>query len=185
LIRARDVRDLVAPAGIPKLVRWEGRRYALRDVLGRRRVRGASVHLKAARSRMSLFPRTLRFWTALVVVLWSLTLQASPAVAGLAPSRLSGATAIASSRDADLIVIQRALENRVVAQKLRDYGVAPDDVQLRVANMSDRDVHTLATATKGLPTGGDDGLGVIISLLLIVVLVLVILKLMNKQVVVK
>jgi hypothetical protein len=134
---------------------------------------------------MSLFPRHLRFWTALIVVLWSLALQAGPAAAGLAPSRLSGATTIASSRDADLIVVSRALENRIVAQKLRDYGVAPADVQSRLASMSDHDVHTLATATKGLPTGGDDGLGVIISLLLIVVLVLVILKLMNKQVVVK
>jgi hypothetical protein len=134
---------------------------------------------------MSLFPRTLRFWTALVVVLWSLGLQAAPAVAGLAPSRASGLTTIATSRDADLMVVQRALENRVVAQKLRDYGVAPEDVQLRLAGMSDHDVHTLATASKGLPTGGDDALGVLISLLVIVVLVIVILKLMNKQVVVK
>lgn len=133
---------------------------------------------------MSLFPRKLRFWTGLFVIAWSLLLQAGPAGAGLAPSRVSGTTAIASSRDADLIVVQRALENRVVAQKLKDYGVASNDVQLRLANMSDQDVHTLATASKGLPTGGD-GAGFIISLLVIVILVLVILKLMNKQVVVK
>jgi hypothetical protein len=134
---------------------------------------------------MSLFPRRLRFWTALAVVTHSLALQAAPAAAGLAPSRLSGATAtIASSREADLVVVQRMLENRVVAQKLRDYGVSPDEARLRVASLSDDDLHTLASASKGLPSGGD-ALGTVIALLVIVVLVIVILKLMNKQIIVK
>lgn len=133
---------------------------------------------------MSLFPRRLKFWTALVVVVHSLALHAAPAVAGLAPSRVSGTTEIASTRQADLLIVQRMLENRVVAQKLKDYGVSPDDAKLRVANLSDEDLHTLATASKGLPSGGD-GLGTLIAILLIVVLVIVILKLLNKQIVVK
>jgi hypothetical protein len=76
------------------------------------------------------------------------------------------------------------LENRVVAQKLRDYGVSPDEARLRVASLSDDDLHTLASASKGLPSGGD-ALGTVIALLVIVVLVIVILKLMNKQIIVK
>lgn len=133
---------------------------------------------------MRLFPRTLRFWTAVVVVTYWCALQVTPAAAGLAPSRVSGATQIGSARDADLVVVQRTLENRVVAQKLRDYGVTPEQAQLRVASLSDRDLHTLASASRGLPSGGDD-LGVIIGLLVIVILVIVILKLMNKQIVVR
>jgi hypothetical protein len=133
---------------------------------------------------MRLFPRTLRFWTAIVVVTYSCLLQVTPAAAGLAPSRASGVTQIGSARDADLVVVQRTLENRVVAQKLRDYGVSPEQARLRVASLSDRDLHTLASASRGLPSGGDD-LGVIIGLLIVVILVIVILKLMNKQIVVR
>ena len=133
---------------------------------------------------MRLFPRTLRFWTAVVVVTYWCALQVTPATAGLAPSRVSGATQISSARDADLVVVRRTLENRVVAQKLRDYGVTPEQAQLRVASLSDHDLHTLASASRGLPSGGDD-LGVIIGLLVIVILVIVILKLMNKQIVVR
>jgi hypothetical protein len=134
---------------------------------------------------MRIFPRTLRFWTALIVLCWWCTLQTAPAAAGLVGSRTSGATTIASSRDADLIVVKRALENRLVAQKLRDYGVATGDVQLRLASVSDHDLHTLATASRGLPSGGDDAIGLLIGVLLIVLLVIVIMKLMNKQIVVR
>jgi hypothetical protein len=133
---------------------------------------------------MRSFPRTLRFWTALVMVIWWGVLHVAPVAAGLAPSRLSGETAITSTRDADLIAVQRALENKLVAQKLGDYGVAPADVQLRLASMSDENLHTLASASKGLPSGGD-ALGTLIALLIIVLLVIVILKLMNKEIVVK
>lgn len=133
---------------------------------------------------MKTFPRTLRFWTAALLVAYLGVLDVAPAAAGLAPSRASGTTSIASERAADLLVVQRALENRQVAQKLRDYGVAPADVQIRLASMSDRDVHTLASASKGLPSGGD-GTGTLISLLIIVILVIVIMKLLNKEIVVR
>ena len=133
---------------------------------------------------MKIFPTGLRFWTAILVVLTMSTLNFSPAMAGLAPSRTSGATTIASARDADMLVAQRVLENKIVAQKLRDYGVAPADVQLKLASMSDQDLHTLASASKGLPSGGD-GTGAIIGILIIIILVIIILKLMNKEVVVK
>jgi len=134
---------------------------------------------------MRLFPRRLRFWTALIVLTWWCCLQTAPAVAGLAPSQVSGETTIQSVRDADMVAVQRALENRVVAQKLRDYGVSPDDVKLRLASMSDQDLHTLASASRGLPSGGDDALSVLITLLIIVLLIIVIMKLMNKEIVVK
>jgi hypothetical protein len=120
----------------------------------------------------------------MIVVLTMSTLNFSPAMAGLAPSRTSGATTIASARDADMLVAQRALENKIVAQKLRDYGVATADAQLKLASMSDQDLHTLASASKGLPSGGD-GTGAIIGILVVIILVIVILKLMNKEIVVK
>ena len=133
---------------------------------------------------MTPFPKALRFWTALLVIFSMSCLDFSPAAAGLAPSAGSGATTIASARDADLLVAQRALENKVVAQKLRDYGVSPAEAQLKLASMSDQDLHRLASASKGLPSGGD-ATGAIIGILVVIILIIVVLRLMNKEVVVK
>ena len=133
---------------------------------------------------MRMFRGRIRFWTALVVVLYWTCLHLSPAAAGLAASRTSGETGIASARDADLVVVQRALEHRVVAQKLRDYGVRPDDVKLKLASMSDQDLHRLASASKGLPSGGD-GVGLLIGILVVILLVIIILKLLHKDVIVR
>lgn len=133
---------------------------------------------------MRLFPKRLRLITALVVVSWFSLLHVTPAAAALASSRLSGTTEIASQRDADMIAVQRALENKLVAQKLADYGVSTDQVQVRMVSMSDQELHTLASASKGLPSGGD-GVGLLISLLIVVLLVILILKLLNKEIVVR
>lgn len=134
---------------------------------------------------MRLFPKHLRPWTALVVALCMIALDVGPAMAGLAASRTSGGTAIASVRDADLLAAQRGLEHKLVAQKFRDYGVSTDDVQGRLASMSDEDLHTLASATKGLPSGGDGATGALIGVLVVVILVIVVLRLMNREVVVR
>jgi nitrous oxidase accessory protein NosD len=133
---------------------------------------------------MKDFPRALKFWTALLLLVYWCAFQAAPAGAGLVASQPSGATSIASVRDADMVTVQRALEHKVVARKLLDYGVKADEVQVRLADMSDQDLHSLASASKGLPSGGD-GLGIIVTVLVIVLLVIVILKLMNRQVIVR
>jgi hypothetical protein len=133
---------------------------------------------------MTPFPKALRSWTALLLILSMSSLDIRPVVAGLAPSAGSGATTIVSVRDADLITARRALENKVVAQKLHDYGVSPAEAQLKLASMSDQDLHRRATASKGLPSGGD-GTGAIIGILVVIILVIVVLRLMNKEVIVK
>jgi hypothetical protein len=130
------------------------------------------------------FPSRLRFWTAVSVLCCTSVLDFTPAVAGLAPSQPSGITGIVSTRDGDMLLAQRALENKIVAQKLRDYGVSAADAQLKLASMSDRDLHTLASASKGLPSGGD-ATGAVIGVLIIIILVIVVLRLMHKDVVVK
>jgi hypothetical protein len=132
---------------------------------------------------MNHFPRLLRSWTAALVIAALCVIQAAPAAAGLSPSQVSGTTSITSARDADMVVAQRGLEHRVVAQKLRDYGVTPEAAQARLADMSDRDLHT-RQASRGLPTGGD-GTGALIGVLIVVVLVIVILKLTNHDVIVR
>jgi hypothetical protein len=131
-----------------------------------------------------VFPKKLRFVTALIVALYWCVLNVAPAAAAITASRLTGATAIECPRDADLIAVQRALEHRLVAQKLKDYGVTPAEVEARLASLDDAELHTLASAARGLPSGGD-GLGIVVTLLVIVLLLILIMKLLNKEIVVR
>ncbi|NOT32861.1 MAG: PA2779 family protein [Candidatus Eisenbacteria bacterium] len=133
---------------------------------------------------MNRFNGTLRIWTAMVLILSMTALNLGTATAGLAPSTRSGETSVSSERDADMLMAQRALEHKVVAQKLRDYGVSADAAQLKLASMSDQDLHHLASASKGLPSGGD-GTGAIIGVLIVVILVIVVIRLMHHDVVIR
>lgn len=133
---------------------------------------------------MRCVSRRFRFPIILLLAVSCLAILPAPAPAGLAPSRATGETEVQSVRDADLIAVRHALEHRLVIQKLRDYGVSPDEAQARVARMSDEELHQLATATRGLPSGGDS-VGALIGVLLVVLLVIVIIKLLNKEIVIR
>jgi hypothetical protein len=133
---------------------------------------------------MRIFPRSRLFPVALVLAAYLAALQAAPALAAVVPSRLSDGSVLTSTREADLLAVQRMLEHKWVAQRLQDYGVRPAEVQAKLAQMPDQDLHALASYSHGLPSGGD-GLGTVIALLVIVILVIVVLKLLNKEVVIK
>lgn len=128
--------------------------------------------------------RPIRTWTAILALTSMCAMNISPVSAGLAPSRVTGTTSITSARDGDMLAAQRALENKVVAQKLHDYGVNPADAQARLSTMSDKDLHTLASASKGLPSGGD-ATGGLIGVLVVVILVIVVLRLTHHDVIVR
>jgi hypothetical protein len=103
------------------------------------------------------------------------------AEAGLIASHLSEAEA----RSENLAKVQSFLENRIVVQKLVDYGVSPEEAKAKVEAMSAQDLHRLASLTDRAAAGTDDGLGLLIGLAILVILIIVILKLMNKEVVVR
>jgi hypothetical protein len=90
----------------------------------------------------------------------------------------------AGSRVEDMAKVQSFLENKVVVQKLVDYGVSPAEAMAKVKAMSAQDLHRLASLTDRVAAGADGGEW-IIFLLIVVILVLVILKLMNKEVIIR
>lgn len=104
------------------------------------------------------------------------------AIAGVIASR---GTAGPGGASADLEKVQALLEEKVVAQKLVDYGVSPEDAMAKVRTMSDRDLHRLASLTDRAAEGTHDGLGLAIGLAILVILIIVILKLSNRQVIVR
>jgi len=104
------------------------------------------------------------------------------AVAGVIASHGTGAMV---ARNMDMTKIQSFLEQKIVLQKLSDYGVSADEAMEKVRAMSDRDMHRLATLTDRAAEGTDSGLGILIGLAVLVLLVVLILKLMNKEVIVR
>ena len=127
-------------------------------------------------------------YAAVLMALWFFGLVAFPSIAAasLTPSKMSGPTA-AINREADLQAVQKALEHKLVAQKLKDYGVSASEVQARLPRMSDAEVHQIAVLSKKLPQGGDDVIviGGIVTILIVIILIIVIIKLMHHEVIVR
>ena len=91
----------------------------------------------------------------------------------------------AGSRAEDMAKVQSFLENKVVVQKLVDYGVSPAEAMAKVKAMSAQDLHRLASLTDRAAAGADDGVGLLIGLAILIILIIVIFKLMNKEIVVR
>ena len=89
------------------------------------------------------------------------------------------------ARNVDMTKVQSFLEQKIVLQKLSDYGVSADEAMEKIRAMSNREVHRLAALTDRAAEGTDSGLGLLIGLAVLVLLVVLILKLMNKEVVVR
>jgi hypothetical protein len=104
------------------------------------------------------------------------------ALAGFIPSH--GADG-ASVRATDMGKVQLFLEQKIVLQKLADYGVTPEEAMAKVRAMSDRDLHRLASLTDRVAEGTDSAIGILIGLAVLVVLVIVIIKLMNKEIIIR
>ena len=103
------------------------------------------------------------------------------AEAGVIASHLSEA----ENRSEDLTKVQSFLENKIVVQKLVDYGVSPEEAKAKVEEMGAQDLHRLASLTDRAAAGTDSGIGILIGLAILVILIIVILKLMNKEIVVR
>jgi hypothetical protein len=93
--------------------------------------------------------------------------------------------ASAEIRQDEMNRIQKVLETQIVMEKLRAYGLTPCEIEQKLEGLSDGQVHMLAQASDQVLAGADDGLGIIIALLVIVLLVVLILKLSDKTVVIK
>lgn len=85
-------------------------------------------------------------------------------------------TAILSetTRVTDLAAIQCSLEHKQVQQRLAELGFTDAEVQQRLANASDAELHQLAIQSEAMMAGGDGG--IIITVLVIILLVYLIMR---------
>lgn len=90
----------------------------------------------------------------------------------------SEAIALSSGeRAADVQKIQTVLEMKLVKQRLLDLGFSPEEIQSRISEMSDQQIHSFAQKLDDLKVGQDSGLGIVIAILVIVLLVILIINL--------
>ena len=117
------------------------------------------------------------------MALYFIFLNTSPAVAGMVGSVTSEGQTTQSLREMEINKIQRALENQLVREKLKAYGLTPEEVNQKLSQMSDQQIHMLAQASDKVLAGGDI-LGTIIAVLIIVLLIVLILKLLGKEIII-
>ena len=122
-------------------------------------------------------------WRCLVWVLvaWmgGLATITTPAAAAPAPTHLVLA---APDRAAGLTAVQAFLERKVVRQRLADLGLSPEEIQARLPEMTDEQMHAMASRIDGLQAGGE--LGLVIGILVVVLIIIVILKLTDTKILV-
>jgi len=100
--------------------------------------------------------------------------------AGLAPSEI---IAIAQGeRTADLDKIRQTLEVKAVSERLDQLGFSREDIQNRIVQLNDQQIHQIALQLDDLKVGQSDALGLVIGVLVIAILVVVLLKLTGHRV---
>jgi hypothetical protein len=107
-----------------------------------------------------------------------------PTLAGMVGSFASPDLQALETRAEETRKIQVALENELVRAKLSAYGLTAGEVNQKLDQMSDEQIHLLAQASDDIPAGGN-GVGLVIGILVIILLVVLIIKLMDKTVVIR
>lgn len=120
---------------------------------------------------------------AALVVLGTISAFPVAGWAAFVPSE-AALSAPAFDREAEMARLKTYLERKVVAQRLADWGLGPQDVASRLGQLSDAQIHQAAVQLDSVQPGGDSGLGVIIGLLVIAILVVVLLQLTGQRIVI-
>jgi len=121
---------------------------------------------------------------ALAMAAYLSFLFTSPAMAGMVGSISSDELQASGTRAGDMDKIRLALENEIVRAKLGAYGLTQEEIQGKLQDMTDNQISLLAQASDDVLAGGD-GLSFVIGVLVIVLLVILIIKLMNRSIVIK
>ena len=121
---------------------------------------------------MILFKRFYlsRVFVLYLIMAFSILSFASSAPAMFIPSPYEGNGT--SHRETDLQRIQKLLESKVVQQKLSQLGLTREEIESRLCQLDDEQIHQIASQIHALEPGGN-GTAIIIILLLGAVIFLI------------
>ncbi len=127
--------------------------------------------------------RKLAKWVTWYMVMAMVLIGITPRVdAAFSPSE--DLTLSQSDRHTDFQKIQKALEVKMVGERLKALGFTREEIQARLNHLNDQQVHQMAQKLDDLNVGGNGG-EVVIAILLIAILVVLIIYLSGHRVVVK
>ncbi|MBI3547531.1 MAG: PA2779 family protein [Elusimicrobia bacterium] len=112
-----------------------------------------------------------------LIVVSAVMIGAPPPAMGLiVPSSMAEESSAKSSRERDLKDVQRALESKIIRERLKDLGMNEQEIDARLGRLSDKELHQLAVQVRSLAPGGE----LLEGVLILVVLVLLILFLIKR-----
>jgi len=131
--------------------------------------------------------RTMMFLQVLVWALVMTTLVTGvfpPEVQAMLapPSATASESGTGLDRAADLQKVQSVLEIKVVRQRLEDYGLAAEEINARLGQLSDAQLHQVASQIDALIPAGDAGLGIVVALLVIAILAVILVYLLGHRI---
>jgi hypothetical protein len=112
----------------------------------------------------------------LVVAIFAIGV-AQKVYAGFSPSEVANVSTYDSV--GDLQKIQEVLELKMVSERLKQYGFTQEEIQARLDQLSDQEIHQVALNLDEWKVGGN-GLGIVISVLVIAILVVLLIFLLKK-----
>ncbi len=122
--------------------------------------------------KQSSYSRMFLIGTLMIVTTLGTTLPPK-AWAMLVPTEIANTGHEPSAtREADIKTVQTALESKMVRQRLSEFKLTPEQVNQRMSQLSDAQVHQVAMQIRKVNPGGDAGLGILVTLLVIGILVL-------------
>ena len=86
-------------------------------------------------------------------------------------------------RTEDFEKIQKALESKIIGQRLMDFGLNSEEINGRLEQLTDEEVHYFATQLDALNAGGDAGF--IVGALIFVVIIMAILHFTGKKIIIQ
>lgn len=101
--------------------------------------------------------------------------------AGLSPSDLIAQPEYNKSTDMNRVM--KVIETKMVRERLGELGFTPEEIQSRLNQLTEEQLHRFASTLDELKVGGD-GLGIIITLLVIAILVVLLLQLTGHKVII-
>lgn len=84
-----------------------------------------------------------------------------------------------TSRDIDEIRVKRALEHKLVSERLRNAGLSQEQVEEKIGKMSEEELHKLASLSDQVPAGGHAG--VLVSALALVAAVFLVIYILERR----
>jgi hypothetical protein len=127
--------------------------------------------MKIQKTRTALLKNSL-IVTLMIVTTLAMTLPPQ-GWAMLAPTDLMSTVHSKDvTRAEDLKTIQTTLESKMVRQRLSEFKLTPEQVNQRLSQLSDAQIHQVAMQVRTINPGGDAGFGIIVGVLVVAILVL-------------